>query len=79
MNIENIIEAMINIDFSIRKPSLIGECFIINHDKGIILSVYDERGMDVIATDDCVLAQLYEKHNACILDYDRERIDTVFK
>ncbi|MGK0268344.1 MAG: hypothetical protein ACI8Y3_000961, partial [Paraglaciecola sp.] len=52
MNIENIIEAMINIDFSIRKPSLIGECFIINHDKGIILSVYDERGMDVIATDD---------------------------
>jgi len=79
VKVGNILEAMINTDFGIRKPSLPGECFFINHDKGIILNLYDDRGMDVIASNKKALDTIYKKHNSWILDYDREKIDAVFK
>ncbi len=79
VKIGNILEAMINTDFSIQQPSLPGECFFINHDKCIVLNLYDDRGMDVIASDKKALAALYKTHNSWILDYDREKIDAVFK
>ncbi len=79
VRVERILEAMINTDFSSLQPSLPGECFFINHDKGIILNLYDDRGMDVVATNKKALTTLYKKHNSWILDYDREKIDAVFK
>lgn len=75
----NLLQAMINTDFSVRGPSLRGECFFINHDKDVVLNLYDDRGMDVVAEEKDVLIPLYEKCNDIILDYDRERIDSVFK
>lgn len=75
----HILEAMINTDFGIRQPSLSGECFFINHDKDIVLNLYDDRGMDVIASNKNTLNTLYKNHNSWILDYDREKIDAVFK
>ncbi|MGF1689361.1 DUF3885 domain-containing protein [Photobacterium japonica] len=74
----NLLEAMINKDFSVRGSSLAGECFFINHDKNITLNLYDDRGMDVIAVEKDVLIPLYEKCNDIILVYDREKIDSVF-
>lgn len=79
VKVGNILDAMINTDFGIRQPSLPGECFFINHDKGIVLNLYDDRGMDVIAGNKKALNALYKKHNSWILDYDREKIDAVFK
>ena len=74
----NLLEAMINTDFSVRGPSLRGECFFINHDKDVVLNLYDDRGMDVVAAEKDVLIPLYEKCNDIILDHDREKIDSVF-
>ncbi|CAA0117889.1 Uncharacterised protein [BD1-7 clade bacterium] len=79
LDARTLLEAMINTDFSVRGPSLRGECFFINHDKDITLNLYDDRGMDVVAGEKDALMPLYEKCNDIILDYDRERIDRIFK
>ena len=78
INYQSILEGMINTDFRIRKPSIYGDCFFINKSKNIILFLYDDRGMDVIAKDKTSLMNLYSKFNEWILDSDRENIDAVF-
>jgi len=79
VNYENILYALINMDFSNRGHSLQGECFFINRTKNIILNLYDDRGMDVIASKKETLIELYSKYNHWILDYDRKKIDALFK
>lgn len=37
--------------------------------------MYDDRGLDIISTDQETLRLIYKKHNDWILDYDREQID----
>jgi len=76
---ENILDALINMDFSIRGRSLQGDCFFINKTKNLILNLYDDRGMDVIASKKETLIELYSKYNHWILDYDRKKIDALFK
>ncbi|MEM7712494.1 MAG: DUF3885 domain-containing protein [Cyanobacteria bacterium P01_A01_bin.68] len=79
VNSRNILLALINTDFSsIRKPSLHGECYFINHTKGLILLPYDDRGMDVVALKKETLQNLYKSHNKWILARNREQIDRVF-
>ena len=78
VNIRNILLARVNTDFGIRQPSIRGECYLINHAKSLILDLYDDRGMDVVAFEKEALLDLYHSHNELILDFDRERIDRVF-
>ncbi|MEZ5479074.1 MAG: DUF3885 domain-containing protein [Thiolinea sp.] len=78
INYENILLSLINTDFSLRKPSMLGECFFINRTKNIILNLYDDRGMDVISATKESLASLYKSKSDWILSYDRKKIDSVF-
>jgi hypothetical protein len=78
VNYKNILNSLVNADFGIRQPSMKGECFFINHDKRIVLNLYDDRGMDVIAIQKQALENLYQKHNEWILGYDKEQIDKMF-
>ena len=71
--------ALINTDFRIRSPAISGECYFINKSKEIIINLYDDRGMDVIATNKNKLKDLYHNYNQWILDYDRDKIDKLFK
>ena len=73
-----ILQASINLDFSCRGETYIGECYFINKSKGIILHIYDDRGMDVLGAEKCSIKSLYEEFNQWILDYNRDEIDTVF-
>ena len=77
-NINKILLALINTDFGSRQPSIGGECYFINHTKGLVLNLYDDRGMDVVALKRETLLPLYKRHNEWILNYDREYIDEVF-
>jgi hypothetical protein len=77
INYQSILEGVINSDFR-RRPSIHGDCFFINKSKNIILYLYDDRGMDIIAKDKTSLESLYSKFNKWIIDYDREKIDAVF-
>ena len=75
VNFTNILLALINTDFSVRQPSMQGQCFFINHTKGLVLNLYDDRGMDVVALEKNKLIELYKSHSELILEYDREKID----
>ncbi|MBT9313473.1 DUF3885 domain-containing protein [Leptothoe kymatousa] len=75
---ENLLHAMVNQDFSNRTPSLSGQLFFLNHDKQIVLNLYDDRGMDVVSLTRQPLEPLYQRHNTWILDRNREQIENRF-
>lgn len=77
INYSNILLTLVNTDFA-RHPSTNGECFFINSTTGLILNLYDDRGMDVISTTSEVLKPIYERFNDWLLDYDRKDIVSVF-
>ena len=85
MNYKNILTAIGNSDFATRQPRLdqngvftAKEVYFINIDKKLIFHMYDDRGLDIIATDKETIRPIYKKHNDWILDYDREQIDKQF-
>jgi len=41
--------------------------------------MYDDRGLDIIASDKDTLSPIYTKHNDWLLDYDRARMEEIFK
>lgn len=53
--------------------------YLINITQQLIYHLYDDRGCDIIAADKEDIRFLYEQYNDWILDYDREKIDAVFK
>lgn len=86
MNYANILNAIGHTDFGSRQPRLdqksfftAKEVYFVNIDKKLIFHMYDDRGLDIIATDKETIRQIYIKHNDWILDYDREKIDKQFE
>lgn len=74
----NILHAQLNKDLGDNHPRMFGDCYFINRSKHIILYLYDDRGMDVVATNKETLWAVYQDFNQWILDYDRKRIDACF-
>ena len=72
-----IFQAIGNQDFR-KIPYITDGIFIINLSRNIIFYMYDDRGLDVIASDKNSLKTIYKLFNNWILDYDRERIDKIF-
>ena len=86
INYENILTAIGHSDFSPRQPRLDNngfltskEVYFINIEKKLIFHMYDDRGLDIVATDKETLRPIYKRHNDLILGYDRERIDKQFE
>jgi hypothetical protein len=75
---KNILLSLVNTDFGSRKPSMRGECYFINRTKSVILNLYDDRGMDVIGATKESLLPVYKYKNEWLLDYDREKMNSVF-
>lgn len=67
------------VDLGVR-PRLAGELYVADPARGILLHPYDDRGMDVIAAGAgrALLAELYHRFGAYLLDYDRARMDAFF-
>jgi len=79
INYKNILTAIGNTDASSRLPRLDRtNIFFVNVSKKLVFHMYDDRGLDVIATDKETLRPIYNKYNDWILDYDREQIDQQF-
>lgn len=51
--------------------------FLVDFERGLLLHIYDDRGMDVFATDPRTVLPVYQEFNSWLLDYDRPRIDAV--
>lgn len=62
-------------------PSPIGldKIHITDFENGLVLTAYDDRGMDVAARDPKPLSPLYDHYGAWLLDYDRPAMDQAFK
>lgn len=52
--------------------------YIADLNAGTVLHVYDDRGMDVVATTTDALRPIYERFKDWLLDYDRYRMDQTF-
>jgi hypothetical protein len=59
-------------------PSAPVVAFLIDPSTSVMLHVYDDRGMDVIAYDAAKLHGLYSDFADWLLDYDRERMAKLF-
>jgi Domain of unknown function (DUF3885) len=70
-------EVIANADHA-REPSIGGRVYFINTLTHAIVHIYDDRGMDVIATNRESLRGLYREFNEWILDYDGGAIDRRF-
>ncbi|WP_084064712.1 DUF3885 domain-containing protein [Paenibacillus stellifer] len=46
--------------------------------RNTIFHFYDSRGLDIVSNSKEALKELYLKRNEWILNYDRERIDSIF-
>lgn len=60
-----------------RFPVLAGS-YIMDLTNGVILFVYDDRGMDAAAVEPELLRPSYEKFNSWLLDHDRPLMDAMF-
>lgn len=60
------------------RPSAPVLTFLIDPGQSVMLHVYDDRGMDVIADNSTKLYGLYSNFADCLLDYDRERMAKLF-
>ena len=60
-------------------PRIGEEVYFLNLSRNLIFHMYDDRGLDIIASDKNTLKPIYDKYNKWILNYDREKIDMVFK
>ncbi|MCM3630805.1 DUF3885 domain-containing protein [Paenibacillus glycanilyticus] len=52
--------------------------YIVNETKKTIFHFYDSRGLDIVSGSPETLRSQYYKRNNWILNYDRERIDSIF-
>lgn len=86
LNYRNIIAAISVVDFPSRQPRLDSrgffsnkEIFFLNIDKRLIYHMYDDRGLDIVATDKETLLPIYQGFNDWILECNREQIDNALK
>lgn len=74
---DQILQQVANADHTI-DPAISSRVFFLNPVKALILHMYDDRGMDIIATRIETLSGLYSTFGEWILEYDRKRIDQTF-
>ncbi|KAA0549834.1 DUF3885 domain-containing protein [Bacillus sp. BGMRC 2118] len=55
------------------------DIYFINLTRKMMFHLYDDRGCDIIAAHKEELVELYRNCNDWILDYDREKVDQLFK
>lgn len=56
----------------------VSSVYLFDIENHVMLHLYDDRGLDIVAHDKNTLMPLYQKLNTWILDYDREQIDKIF-
>ncbi|KGX84554.1 DUF3885 domain-containing protein [Pontibacillus litoralis] len=71
-------QAISNKDFG-RKPSIMGNLYLLNLTRNTLLHMYDDRGCDVYGLNKENLLPLYHKFRKWILDYNRIQIDHMFE
>ncbi|MCZ4279374.1 DUF3885 domain-containing protein [Kiloniella laminariae] len=61
------------------RPDINGEVYLFDLEKQILAHPYDNRGIDLISPNVDKLNPIYQDLNHLLFDYDREKMDRVFK
>ena len=69
----SVLESIANAEHA-KTPSVSGRVYFLNPATAVIVHMYDDRGLDVIAARREALVPIYQKFNHWVLDRDRERI-----
>jgi hypothetical protein len=77
-NVALMFQACANADLG-GTPSIAGRAYAIDHRTKIIMHMYDDRGLDVIAANASALLPVYDRFSDWILDNQRHRIEFRFK
>jgi hypothetical protein len=73
----NVLEGIANADH-VRSPSVLGRVYFLNPSSAVIVHMYDDRGLDMIAARTEAILPVYEAFKDWALDFDRERIAQTF-
>jgi hypothetical protein len=68
--LSNLLWCALASDFGSIKPSPGCSCYLFNLERGLVVYPYDDRGMDVVGPNRDLLAMLYRKYGAYLLDHD---------
>jgi hypothetical protein len=60
-------------------PAISGKVYVIDPSNCVIMHMYDDRGLDIIATELDTLRPLFETFNEWVLDNQRHRVDFRFR
>jgi Domain of unknown function (DUF3885) len=74
---ERILQGLANCDHLI-EPWIDDRVYFVAPRKGLLFYMYDDRGLDMIATDRSVLVPLYRGFDRWLLDHDRARMRETF-
>jgi hypothetical protein len=74
-----ILKAIANASYYPRRPATSDRIYFVNPTRNVILHMYDDRGMDLIAARRSDLQPIYVEHKDWVLDYDRRRISETFE
>jgi hypothetical protein len=72
-----IMEGIANSDHA-RTPSVSSRVYFLNPATDVIMHMYDDRGLDIIAARRETLVPLYRSFNEWVLEYNREKISKLF-
>ena len=56
----------------------VSSIYVFDIENHVMLHLYDDRGLDIVAYDKASLIPIYNKLNKWILEYDRKQIDKMF-
>ncbi len=77
ISIDNVFREIILGDIGGSKE-FISSIYLFDVENHVILHLYDDRGLDIVAYNKDTLTPMYKKLNTWILDYDRKQIDKIF-
>ncbi len=73
-----ILEEIIKADLGSRNYFLTSSVYFVCTNDNVLFHLYDDRGADLVANKKENIQHIYHKLNDLILDYDREKIDSIF-
>jgi hypothetical protein len=73
-----ILEGIANCDHLV-DPWIDDGVYVVAPEKGLLFHMYDDRGLDMVATDRAMLAPIYRRFHHWLLDDFRERMDEMFE
>jgi hypothetical protein len=81
LDVSNLLLALAHTDFGDRSPRMHAgtwptstEVYFLHREKKLIFNMYDDRGLDIIATELDTLRPIYEQYQEWILDHDKPLI-----